>query len=195
MIDLPVPVVLASASRARRELLATMVATFDVVAAGVDEEAGAGLGPREAALSLAEAKVRAVAARRPEALVIGADTIVLSSGEVLGKPRDREDARRMLWQLTRRPHSVITGLFVLAPDGRSRSACVETGIRMRRMAPEEVESYTAHPDVMYWAGAYALQADDPNVEALEGSETSVMGLPVEALKDMLADLYPERTGR
>lgn len=191
MIDLPVPVVLASTSSARRQLLSTLISTFSVLDAGVDESMAAGGDPSEVALRLAEQKARAVAGRRPGALVIGADTVAVCGGRVLGKPADRLDAERMLWELTRQPHSVLTGVFVSAPDGRCRAACVETRLRMRRMSRAEISGYAAHPDVVHWAGAYALQPNDPNVESIEGSRASVMGLPVEELAAMLADLYPE----
>lgn len=191
MIRVPVPIVLASSSPTRRELLATLVRDFDVVPPAVNEAGVKGGHARTLALGLAEAKAREVARHRPDALVVAADTLVLCENEIIGKPRDFNDAVRMLDKLTRTPHKVLTALFLIAPDGRERSRCVEASIRMRRMSRREIEDYLGASGGLGRAGAYALGPEDPHVERVEGSITAVMGLPVEELAEMIRSLYPE----
>jgi septum formation protein len=194
VIDIPVPVVLASSSPTRRTLLSRVVRDFDVVGPGLEEEAGGcpkggAEAARRAVVGLARAKARRVAAGRPAALVIGADTLVVCGEDVLGKPGDEEEAVRMLRRLTRTPHRVLTGLCLLAPDERERSTCVEAAVRMRPMSEDEIRRYVAAGEALGKAGAYALQPDDPNVDHVEGSATAVMGLPLDELEAMLRELY------
>jgi len=191
LTDLPVPVVLASSSPTRAELLARLVPDFETLSPAVDEEGVAVDDPRERALRLAEAKARDVTRRRPDALVIAADTLVACCGRTIGKPADREDAVRILEELTRHLHSVITAVWLVAPDGRERSCCVGADVRMRPMTGAEIEDYLEGFDALDKAGAYALQPNDPHVEELRGSITAVMGLPLDELRDMMGDLYPE----
>ena len=191
LTNLPLPVVLASASPTRRELLETLLGHFDVVPPCVDEEQVALEDPRARALELARRKAREVASRRPGALVIGADTLVACRGELIGKPRDLADAARILRKLTHNAHSVITAVLVVCPDGRERSACVETVLHMHPMSEDRIAEYLSGFDPLSRAGAYALEPDDPNVERLEGSVTGVMGLPLEELAALLRGLFPE----
>ena len=121
---------------------------------------------------------------------MAADTVAVCDGEIIGKPEDRADALRILRKLTRRPHRVLTGVCVHAPEGPERLRCVETEIRMRRLREEELRALAERDGVLQRAGAYALQPDDPNVVRLAGSETAVMGLPLEELKEMIRELYP-----
>ncbi len=191
MIDIPVPVVLASASAVRRELLQRLVPAFEVVPAQVDESAVADADVRAVATRLAELKAHEVAARRPDALVIGADTLVVCDGEVIGKPTDRPDAVRIMRRLTSSTHQVVTGVCVVTPDGRRRTLCEATGMRMRPMSAGEIERYVDTPGALERAGVYALQPDDPNVMELCGSPTCVMGLPLDELAAVLNELYPD----
>jgi len=189
-IDIPVPVVLASRSAERRRLLAGLLRRFDVVEPHVEERASLDKGAEAVVLEHARAKAEEVSHRRPDALVIGADTVVDCGGELLGKPSDRRDAVRMLTRLVCRPHRVVSGVFVIAPDGRRRSALSVAHVRMRRLPRAEIESYVEREDVLQRAGAYALQERDPNVESLRGSPSAVMGLPLEDLARILTELYP-----
>jgi len=190
VIDVPVPVVLASASQTRRRLLARVVREFEVVAPDVEEGDVEGQRPRRMVVELALRKARQVAQRQPEALVIAADTVAVCDGEVIGKPEGRADALRILRKLTRHPHRVLTGVCVRAPDGRERAACVTTEVRMRRLSEEQLQRLADGEGALERAGAYALQPHDPNVSRLEGSETAVMGLPLEELEAMIRQIYP-----
>ncbi len=189
-IDLPVRVVLASGSPQRRELLSRLVPQFEVAPPRVDETRCAGKGPEAMVRELARAKAEDVARRRPDALVVAGDTVVECCGEVMGKPVDRADAVGILMRLSRHPHRVITGLCVLAPDGRRREAVSIARIRMRQLGREEIEDYVDREDVFGRAGAYGIEEHDANIESLDGSRRAVMGLPVDELRDMLESLYP-----
>lgn len=191
VLRIPVPVVLASSSPTRRELLRELVEDFESVAPDVGEGPIQGCDAKSAALKLAEEKARAVARARTGALVIGADTLVACEGEVIGKPIDLSDAVRILLKLTRFAHKVVTAVFIIAPDGRERALCVESLVRMRPMNRQEVEEYLSHTGALDKAGAYALGPEDPNVESIEGSVTAVMGLPLDELKRALQALYAD----
>jgi septum formation protein len=190
VIEIPVPIVLASSSPTRRELLATLVRAFEAVSPDVDEGAVGAGDPASRAVRLAEAKARQVAARRPDALVIAADTLVVCCGDVIGKPADQADAVRILTKLNRHQHEVLTALFLNTPDGRERSVCARAVVTMRRMSRRQVEDYVASRSVLDKAGAYAIVPDDPHVERIAGSVSTVMGLPLEELSEMLSALYP-----
>ena len=169
--------VVASASPRRHELLAALGLIFEVLPAAIDEAAVAGdRAPAEAALAIACAKADAV--RRPGALVLTADTIVVLDGVVLGKPASPADARRMLGLLRARSHRVFTGVCLIAPDGR-RTAVVDSEVRMRAYGPDEIEAYVAAGGGLDKAGAYGIQ-DEPlrPVEAIAGCWCNVMGLPL-----------------
>jgi septum formation protein len=192
VIDVPVPVVLASRSPTRRRLLETLLCHFDVVAPEVNEATISSPKPADLAAQRAAAKARDVAARRPDALVIGADTLAVCGGEVIGKPRDRADATRILRMLTQSVHEVITAVCVVAPDGREVRGCAVTRVEMRVRDDAEIERLADRPGVLEKAGAYELQADDPHVVSLDGSASTVMGLPLENLRRALLALYPTR---
>ena len=193
-IEVPVQVVLASRSPQRRQLLTRIVRDFEIVDSRVDEVAAERLDAEALALWLAEAKACEGARMRPEAVVIGADTVVECLGEIIGKPGDRADAVRILSKLTRNPHRVVTGLCVVAPDGRRRSGVSVACVRMKPLSQREIERYIDTQDVMERAGAYGLRELDPHVAHLEGSPSAVMGLPLEELAEFLASLYPDRNG-
>ena len=190
MIDIPVTVVLASSSPTRRTLLVRLIADFEVVDPEVEEDSIAAGDPWRLTVARAEAKARQVARRRPDALVIAAETLAVCDGEAIGKAKDRADAARILEKLSRVAHHVVTGLFVIAPDARELSRCVATEVRMKRTTPGRIAALAAMPGALTAAGAYRIQPDDPNIESINGSVTSVMGLPLEALREVLLSLYP-----
>ncbi len=181
--------VLASASPRRRELLSRLGLPFEVLAPQIDEDAaGEGGRPASTARRLSAAKARAVAAPRPDALVLAADTVVAYRGVLFGKPEDPDEARAMLSLLRGRTHRVLTTVAVL-PPGRRRAllAHVFTRVTMRRYGDNEIAASIARGDPFDKAGAYAIQ--DPllrPVESYKGCYCNVVGLPLWTAARLLA---------
>jgi septum formation protein len=147
------------------------------------------ISPRELALHNAQLKARDVASRHPDAMVIGADTIVVLGDAVFGKPGDTVEACRMLRELCGRNHRVITGVcLVIGRGGDERSFAVETTVRFRELGDADIEGYLAAVNVFDKAGAYAIQEGPPLVAAIEGSYSNVVGLPLERLVEELRSL-------
>ncbi len=172
--------VLGSASPRRLQLLAQVGVTPDRVdPADIDETARKDETPRLLVRRLAGEKAAAVAARHPDAFVLGADTIVAVGTRVLGKPEDETDARRMLRLLSGRNHKVLTGVAVIAPGGRSASRIVESRITFKRLTSDEIDSFIASSDWDDAAGGYKIhQRAGAFVTNLQGSFTGVVGLPL-----------------
>ncbi len=172
---------LASNSPRRKQLLAFGNWKFNVAVSDVDESLLAGEKPKEYVLRLAQTKAMAVAAKaRPENIIIGSDTAVVDGDEILGKPKDAEDAGRMLKQLRGHTHQVFTGVAVYRVDGGSMltELCV-TDVPMRAYTDDEIQAYIQTGDPMDKAGAYAIQHPDfQPVESMSGCYASVMGLPM-----------------
>jgi septum formation protein len=172
--------VLASASPRRRQLLAQTGLEFDIVESGVNEEKGQSESGPDFAHRMACEKALSVSIRRPGDLVLGADTVVEIGGEILEKPQDRCDARRMLRMLSGQTHRVFTG-FALARAGRIvESAAIVSGVRFRTLSDSEIERYIATNEPYDKAGGYAIQGDGGDfIAAVEGSTANVMGLPID----------------
>lgn len=182
------PLVLASASPRRRELLERLGLAFEVVPASVDERALAGEAPAAHVERLAVEKARAVAAARPEAVVVGGDTVVVLDGEILTKPGDAAEATRMLLRLQGREHRVETGLAVVAPGDRSHSAVVGADVVFRPFDRDTAAAYVATGEPLDKAGAYGIQGyGSVLVESISGDYFAVVGLPLARLV-MLLDL-------
>lgn len=179
--------VLASSSPRRRQLLAMVGACFEVDPPAVDENFPDGLSPEQGAVALACAKADQVARRRPDDVVVGADTLVVLDGDVLGKPRDADEARRMLQRLSGRTHEVWTGLAVRHRSrGRSAEGAECTRVTFRELDPGEIERYVALGEGMDKAGAYAVQGVGAIfVVRIEGCYYNVVGLPLARLAGML----------
>jgi septum formation protein len=180
------PLVLASASPRRAQVLSQLGLAFEVVPAGVDES----LLPGEPAAAhverLARGKAALVAARRPHAIVVGSDTVVVLEDEPLGKPRDAEDAVRMLLRLQGRTHTVATGVAVVTPDGAARSGVELVRVRFRAFDAGVARAYVATDEPLDKAGAYGIQGRGAAlVESIEGDYFAVMGLPVHRLLRLL----------
>jgi septum formation protein len=182
-----VQLILASASPRRADLLRAAGYEFDVVPADVDESARAGEAPGEYVMRIAAAKARAVLRDFPDAAVIGADTTVVVDGDLLGKPADEDDARRMLARLSGRSHIVLTGV-VVASVRRESGASVSTIVRFVAMSGEDIDRYVASGEPADKAGAYAVQGLGSRfVEAVDGSYSNVVGLPVRLVAKLLAE--------
>lgn len=179
--------ILASASPRRRELLGAVGVSFRVIPSRVDEECLPGEEPRRFARRAARDKGSEVASRHPGAHVLSADTIVVVGGELLGKPRDRRDGRRMLAMLSGREHLVHTAVCLLrAPDGYRDEALVTTRVRFRELTGPEIAGYLRTGESDDKAGAYAAQgAGNLLIERIAGSYTNVVGLPMTQVLSML----------
>jgi septum formation protein len=182
------PLILASGSPRRRALLGELDIAFRVVASDVAEITAATANPADAALDLAERKARAVAANLDRDLVLGADTIVVLDGELLGKPADDEDARRMLSRLSGRAHDVVTGLALVdAATGATQRSAVTSTVRVRALSDEEITAYVATGEPLDKAGAYAIQGLGSGlIAALDGCFSNVVGLPLCETATLLA---------
>jgi septum formation protein len=187
-------IILASASPRRKQLLREMGVKFRAVAADVDETPHAHLSPRELAMRLAFAKARAVAQQFPDAVVIGADTIVTLNGKLYEKPRDLTDAARMLGELQGKTHRVITGVCVLHLREGTRALFAETTkVTFKKMSPQEIRDYLRLIHPLDKAGAYAAQEHTERIIArVEGSFSNVVGLPTEKLSKVLGAFGVER---
>jgi septum formation protein len=190
--DLPLTalpsLVLASASPRRRELLAGLGLRFAVRAIDLDESPLAGEEPRAYVLRLADAK--AVAVARPGEIVLAADTTVVLDGDLLGKPENEADARRMLGRIAGREHTVLTGVSLREPDtGRSATEVEVSRVTMAPLTEEEIAWYTATGEPLDKAGSYAVQGLGAMfVEAVHGNYTNVVGLPLPLVRRLFAEL-------
>ena len=183
-VSASLPLVLASASPRRRELLANAGIRFEVRPSNLPEHARPGEAPAQLARRLAGEKAEAVARSlppRPRRWVLGADTIVVIDGEALGKPRDEEHALTLLQRLSGRRHQVVTGVALVANDTLEvRHAVVESSVHMRAAGEAELRAYLAVGESLDKAGGYAAQgAGRRLIEKIEGSESNVIGLPIE----------------
>ncbi len=184
--------ILASASPRRSELLKLLGLDFDVIPGSVDEVFRPAETPREHVLRLSEEKALSVARCHPDAWVLGADTIVVVAGEVLGKPGSPAEAKGMLEKLSGREHEVFTGFSIIRQDRRSRiREVVGSSILFREIAADEMAWYTGTEEPYDKAGAYAVQGmGGCFIREIHGSFSNVIGLPlcevVEALKRVAA---------
>jgi septum formation protein len=182
------PLILASASPRRRDLLAEHGFDFETVTASIEERMPAHLTVREAVLLNARLKGASVAAMRPRAWVIAADTLVAIEGRPLGKPASENEAREMLGTLAGRTHQVFSGVWLEHRASGAVAAFIEVShVSFRDLSPAEIDDYMRRVHVLDKAGAYAAQEDPIGlIEGIEGSRTNVIGLPMERLLPMLA---------
>ncbi len=178
--------VLASASPRRRELLSQILPDFEVVPATNAEKVNMSLFPEKVACALAESKCDEVFALRPEATVIGCDTLVVFDGEILGKPKDRDDAYNTLKRLSGKTHFVITGVCV-----RNKFQKVvdfdKTEVKFNYLSDDFIKIYVDGGSPLDKAGSYGIQ-DGGLVKEYFGSYTNVVGLPVTLVKKMLDEV-------
>lgn len=179
--------ILASASPRRRELLGQLGVAFDVVVAEVTEHEEEATDPRVMVAHNAALKADWVAARNPDAVVLGADTTVFIDGAALNKPRDGAEARAMLRRLSGRTHTVFTGLAVRCARGGLRiDEGVASEVTFRALDDEVIEAYLAKVHTLDKAGGYAIQEHgELIVQGYRGSMTNIVGLPIESTKQIL----------
>lgn len=179
------PIVLASASPRRRELLQRIVADFEVLPSDSPETARAE-DPAELVRLLAREKAELVEKLRPQAAVIGADTVVALDGRIFGKPADRADAERMLRLLSGREHRVLTGVCVLAP-GLRREWVTESLVRFAELSEAFLEAYLDTGIYVGKAGGYGIQCEPSPVAGYRGDYENIVGLPLGYLEKVLEE--------
>jgi septum formation protein len=178
--------ILASASPRRQELLREAGIGFAIHPAHINEDQHAGEPPLDYALRLAREKAQAVAKIYPQSYVLGADTIVVIDGEVLGKPADAADAARMLRRLSGREHQVTTAVAVVRPGGETETRSLTTQVFFREIAETEIQQYVAGGEPMDKAGAYAIQGGASRwTNRIVGEYSNVVGLPLSLVTEML----------
>lgn len=187
--------ILASSSPRRKMLLQQIGLTFDVVVSHVDERLDHDLAPEQIAEQLAFEKAQAVAASCPNALVIGADTIVVDDRHILGKPADEADAFRMLSHLSGKTHQVITGLALISTARAPENVLTRhetTDVKFARLTPHDIERYIRTGEPLDKAGAYGIQGKGAIfVEWIRGCYNNVVGLPLYLLTRMLKEMSPD----
>jgi septum formation protein len=177
--------VLASASPRRQELLRNAGIAFEVQPAHIAEDPLPGEAAKDCAERLAREKALAVARQRPHDIVLGADTVVVVDGQLLGKPSDAADAARMLRMLSGREHQVITGICLVV-SGKPLVASETTLVTVNEIADQEIAEYVASGEPMDKAGAYAIQGIASRwIPRIEGDYSNVVGLPVALVYCML----------
>jgi septum formation protein len=180
------PIVLASASPRRAELLRAAGIAFVVQPADVDEALLDGELPEIYVVRVADAKARAIHARMPDRTVLAADTTVVVDHHVLGKPADADDARRMLRLLSGRSHEVVTAVVVVAPGRPVAMRVATTSVEFAALADEEIAWYVGSGEPMDKAGGYAIQGLASRfVTRITGSYSNVVGLPVALVYEMI----------
>jgi septum formation protein len=184
-------IVLASASPRRQELLRQVFLSFRVVPSTFDEQVSEPMPPGDLVRHLAVSKARDVAAGVPGALVIGADTIVVLDGAILGKPKDRADAIAMLERLSGREHQVMTGVAIVTA-GRELVEYEVTTVRFRPLEPGQINRYVDSGEPMDKAGAYGIQGRaGAMISAIAGDYFNVVGLPLSRTVQMLSQFGVE----
>jgi len=174
------PVILASSSPYRRDLLKRILPTFERVTPNVDEVAGAGEAPAALAQRLAQLKAHACAASRPEAIVIGSDQVPSLDGDILRKPANRDGAIRQLTACSSRSVVFLTAVTVVGPDAREENFVDETIVRFRALRPDEIERYVDAEQPFDCAGSFKVEglgiALFDSVQSLD--PTALQGLPL-----------------
>jgi septum formation protein len=180
-------IILASESPRRKELLENIGIKFVVEAAAIDESVFNSLDGRKMALELSRRKAGVVAAHHRSAIVIAADTVVILGDRVMGKPRDRHEAKQMLRALSGKPHIVVTA-FTIIDTGTKKTVTdfAETTVYVKPLRSEDIDAYVRTGEPLGKAGAYAIQGiGSVIVEKIEGDYFNVVGLPLSKLADSL----------
>lgn len=180
-------IILASASPRRKELLEQLGLQFDVEPSYCQEEIDDQQEPLELAKSLSVRKAKAVGNKNAGAIIIAADTFVVSGERIIGKPNSLAEAKEILTELNGRSHSVITGFTILdTSNGKIVSQSVETKVYIKELSLEEIDAYVETQESIGKAGAYAIQGlGAAIIDRIEGDYFNIMGLPVDAVVDAL----------
>lgn len=180
-------IILASTSPRRRELLALLGITFEIIPPAAEEIPSPGLSPREQAKQFALDKALSIARRHPDDLVLGSDTVIEIDGTLVGKPRDLHDADTMLRQLRGRSHQVHTGIALIHEIAYVTVVQVETAsVRMTPFTDQELRRYLETEESLGKAGAYSIQGEAARfIKNIEGDYPTIVGLPLRQTADLL----------
>lgn len=179
----PRKIVLASSSPRRKELFESLNIPFTVDSSSVDEKINTKVNPKTFAKKLALAKVRDVAKRHKNAILIGADTIVAIGHLILGKPKDKDDAKKMLRLLNGRKHLVITGLAIIDQlSKKTISKSIVSKVWFKKLTDEQIDEYIETGEPLDKAGGYGIQGrGDAFIVKIEGEWANIVGLPLTLL--------------
>jgi septum formation protein len=182
-------IILASASPRRKELLEKIGLKFDVEPSDYDEEINLKLEPHELVRQISVKKAKIVAARHKDAIIIAADTIGVIGSKIIGKPHTENEARKMLKEISGKPHAVITGFTILdTAANKIISRTVNTKVYIKKLTRQEIDAYVKTGEPLDKAGAYAIQGlGAVIVDKIEGDYYNVMGLPLNALTTALKE--------
>jgi septum formation protein len=186
-------IILASTSPRRKDLMTEAGIPFEAVAPDYEEDMTLSMVPKELVKHLALGKAQSIRDRYPDAVIISGDTFIVHGDQVLGKPHTPERARQTLTMLSGTVHQIITGLAVLdTKNGREVTRVVEADVYFKDLTDEEIEAYIATGEPLDRAGAYAAQGlGGELIEKTEGDWASIKGLPIDAVKEILAELGVE----
>lgn len=190
-ISLTHPFILASASPRREELLRSLGLSFKILPGHIDETYLDGESPRAHVRRLSRNKAAVIAIQHPNALVLGADTIVVIDGRILGKPKNKKQAREMLRQLSSREHTVFTGFtLTFVNAGISKTKVVKSSVQFKEISSEEIDWYVNCDEPYDKAGGYAVQGKGAYfIKSIRGSYTNVIGLPLCEVLDELKHIH------
>lgn len=183
-------IILASNSPRRREILGKFI-NFEAVTAEVEEDNDFYKSPQTLVMALAFEKANSVAAKHEDAIVIGADTVVEIEGEILGKPKSRDDAKRMMERLSGKPHKVITGFAIIDLSSDKKYMDYEvTEVTFKDISADEIENYLNKAEYMDKAGAYGIQGDAALfVDKIKGDYLNIVGFPISKIYTVLKNKF------
>lgn len=184
-------IILASGSPRRKEILKKLIGEdFSVVKSGYEEDNSLSMPPAELALEHARGKAKDVASQLEEGIVIGADSFVCLDGHILGKPKDVEDAKRMLRLQSKKTIKVYTGIALIDIERKKKEEAVEvTSLNIREITDEEIDKYIATQEPFGKAGAFGAQDKGAIfIKSIEGDFWNIVGLPMHTLSKMLKKL-------
>jgi len=184
------PLVLASEYSSKINVLRLLGLIFTVDSPNIDEDIDMALNPEKMVRELARRKANAISVRYPKSLVLGADTVIVQNGYIIGKPKDRNDAHRVIAMLSGKTHEVITGLTIEESwSNLVTERLSTTRVTFRPLSNQTIRRYIATKEPFGKAGSYAIQgAGSLLVEKIEGEYSNVLGLPIATFVDALADL-------
>ena len=178
-------IILASKSPRRQQLLKEIIDNFDIIVSNSEEKKPLFVSLKNVPVHLAKQKAKEVYKNNKDALVIGADTVVICDNQILGKPKDKNDANRMITMLSNKTHIVVTGVYLIGKGIKKSFKCI-TEVTFKKMTEEEINNYCELSTIYDKAGAYAIQEDAGQyISRINGSYNNVVGLPIEELKKYL----------